>query len=1096
MKTLLTLAFAALVATFTPAASAALRINEVHSNPPGTDYAAAAAYEYIEVISNNVGGVESTNTYWLLLLDTDGGNMGRVDAAWSLNGMATGTNGILLLGVNYAATGGGPWAGKIAPGTALGSISIPAGKDGLIEPNRAWSILLVKNFTGTAGPNGTDASSNDTAINAGIQNNLQDSVGLNEHFMGIDPLKPPTPIVDVSQTTYSPGNVSRIAGNFDIKKLESWFGGEVVGSSGLSVTFDPTRRFGAQANPVATPGAPNTPPVPADIRINEVEVNPGGPDGNNEYVELIKVGGAATTGQGYHLLVINTDNSSDTTCFTDRSIGVIVEDWDLSQVEFGTNGLALLGNDYDDGLSPWRNHVDPATVLSDVGTSADPDGVKLGNNDIGNEIHTREAGVCTLNRTNAGFTLLLVKDFTGSALQDLDANDDGVLDLTPWSSIVDSVGYAGATPTYAPADVTQAGYQPDNISRIAGNTTGNSAAAFYGGNHPGESPLNISFGSSFFGGFRGESTPGRTNLNAPPAIAPLVINEVNFHPPGDSAEFIELKSTGDSVASAHGYTLLTVATGAANRGEVLHSYDLSGYSTGPNGLLLMGQNFDPQAATIFPDGTIRPETAVESGPPGFVAGDLPDQDFALLLVTGFSGSPGLDLDTTNDGVIDAGIGFTIVDGVSFGLLSGPAVTDLSGHSQAGNASRTGSGPAGWYGGAISGVQPGGLAYDPASAFGSWVGKVTPGQGNLAGPIGAGTILLNEANINPPGDDLNFDYVELLSSSIAAQSTNDLTLILIDTSAGDDGLGNVGEISRVWSLDALATGRNGLLLLGDGYTSPPGGPFATAISPLTNTADPIGMNSDALASDDGFALLLVRGFSGKLGQDLDSTNDGILDSTPWTQVVDAIVFGDVDYGFPDLSQGTYHPDNLSRGGRFADLLANNAARWYGGAILGTVSTGVAFDLAKRFDNTGAVSAGAATPGTLNLGGVLDDEVDNDLDGLANLMEKALATNPGIPDAADFPTSSLLNVGGQNYLALTFSRVKGGTGSIGDYTAGGIRNVVQVSNDLSTWTPAGSGIVQVSVTDDGNGISETVVVRLVDPSISGNGPRFLRLKANRP
>lgn len=1021
MKTPFTLAFAALVAMFSPTASAVLRINEVHSNPPGTDVVGTVGYEYIEIISTT-GGVESASTYSLMLLDTDGGNMGRVDGVWNLNGMATGTNGLLLLGLNYATTGGGPYAGKIAPGTALGSIAIPEGKDGLIEPNRAWSLVLVKDYTPVFG---ADVSpSPETTLTVAVRNKLQDAVGLNEYRSGVDPAKPPTPITNLSQVGYSPGNVSRIVGTVDSNKPEQWFGGEVVGTSGTSVTFDPTRRFGAQANPVATPGAPNTPPVPADIRINEVEVNPGGPDGNNEFVELIKVGGAASTGQGYHLLVINTDNSSDTTCFTDRSIGVIVEAWDLSQVEFGTNGLAMLGNDYDDGLSPWRDHVDPATILADIGTSTDADGVKLGNNDIGNEIHAREAGVCTLKRTNAGFTLLLVKGFTGNALQDLDANDDGILDLLPWTSIVDSVGYAGATPTYALADVSQPGYQPDNISRIAGNTAGNSAAAFYGGNHPGESPFNIGFGSTFFGGFRGQATPGRANLNAPAAAVPLVINEVNFHPPGDAAEFVELKSAGDSVASAQGYTLLTVATGSANRGEVLRAYDLSAYSTGPDGLLLMGQNFDTQAATIFPAGTIRAETAVENGPPGFVAGDLPDQDFALLLVTGFSGSPGLDLDADNDGVIDAGIGFSIVDGISFGPLAHPAVTDLSGYSTVGNVSRAGSGPVRWYGGAISGAQPGGLAYNPAAVFGPWLGKVTPGQGNLSGPLGTATILINEANINPPGDDLNFDYVELLSSAVTAQSTNDLTLILIDTSAGTDGLGNVGEISRVWSLDSLATGRNGLLLLGDGYTSPPGGPFSSVISSLTATADPIGMNGDALASNDGFALLLVRGFSGKLGQDLDATNDGILDSTPWTEVVDSIVFGDVDYGFPDLSQGAYHPDNLSRGGRFADLLANNATRWYGGSILGTLGTAVAFDATKRFDYTGAVPAGAATPGTLNLGGILDDEVDNDLDGQANLIEKALATNPELPDAAKFPKSSQLDIGGVNYLGLTFSRVKGG------------------------------------------------------------------------
>ncbi|QJE94225.1 hypothetical protein [Luteolibacter luteus] len=1091
MKTLTLLLHAAFLC-WASIASAALRINEVHANPPGTDVQGTDGYEYIEIISTT-GGVESTDTFFLLLLDTDGGNMGRVDGVWNLNGMATGTNGILLLGLNYASTGGGPWAGRIAPGTALGNLAIPPGKDGLIEPNRAWTILLVKGFGGTVGV--TDVSADDVNLNAGIRSNLHDAVGLNENLIaGSDDETPFRQIADLSQSTYSPGNVSRIAGNITANAKTAWFGGETTGANSLSVSLDPLKRFGSQINPVATPGAPNIPPVPAEIRINEVAVNPPGSDGNYEFVELLKIGGDATTGLGYHLLVINTDNSSDTTCFTDRSLGVIVEAWDLSAVEFGSNGLALIGEDYDEGLSPWRDHVDPATVLSDIGSSADPDEIKLGTNDIGNQIYIREGGVCTTDRTNNGFTLLLVKDFTGSALQDLDTNNDGTLDATPWSSIVDSVGYAGATPTYAVADLSQPGYQPDNLSRKAGNTTANSAAAFYGGHHSGDNPFHIGFGSGFFGGFRGHATPGRPNLSTAPAPAPLVVNEVNFAPPGNAAEFIELKSTGDRIAAAQGYSMLLVSTASEDRGEVLKTYDLADYSTGPNGLLLMGELFESQANTIFPTGAVRADTAVESGPPGFVGGDLPDQDFALLLVTGFSGSVGMDLDANNDGTIDAGLGFTIADGIAFGPLSHPSITGFPASLAADNISRSGNDPHGWYGGTIAGSNAGSLTYD--SSFGPWIGTVTPGQGNHSAAPSSSLVVINEANVNPPGADLNYDYVELLSTGIKEQSLNDLTLIAIDTSAGEDGLGNVGEISRIWALDSLATGRNGLILMGDGYaTSPEGGPFASVKSPLTSTGDPVGMNVDMLSSNDGLALLLVRGFSGRLGQDLDTANDGVLDLSPWTEIVDSIVFGDVAFGLPDLSQGSYRPDNLSRGGRFADLVASDSSKWYGGTIAGTSGDSVAFDPSKSFDFTAAVGTGSATPGRLNLGGVLDDEVDNDLDGHANLLELAFATDPDSADRTKFPKNLALEIGGQTYLGLSFSRPKGGSGSALDYTAGNIRYVVEVSDNLGAWVPAGASVLQVSASDDGNGVSETIVVRLADPSSPSGTKRFLRLRAER-
>ena len=40
---------------------------------------------------------------------------------------------------------------------------------------------------------------------------------------------------------------------------------------------------------------------------------------------------------------------------------------------------------------------------------------------------------------NGTITMLLVKDFTGTVGQDLDTNDDGVLDMTPWAELTDSV---------------------------------------------------------------------------------------------------------------------------------------------------------------------------------------------------------------------------------------------------------------------------------------------------------------------------------------------------------------------------------------------------------------------------------------------------------------------------------------------------------------------------------------------------------------------------------------------------------------------------------------------------------------------------------
>jgi len=40
---------------------------------------------------------------------------------------------------------------------------------------------------------------------------------------------------------------------------------------------------------------------------------------------------------------------------------------------------------------------------------------------------------------NGSITLLLVKNFTGSLGNDLDTDEDGVFDVTPWDMIVDAV---------------------------------------------------------------------------------------------------------------------------------------------------------------------------------------------------------------------------------------------------------------------------------------------------------------------------------------------------------------------------------------------------------------------------------------------------------------------------------------------------------------------------------------------------------------------------------------------------------------------------------------------------------------------------------
>lgn len=67
---------------------------------------------------------------------------------------------------------------------------------------------------------------------------------------------------------------------------------------------------------------------------------------------------------------------------------------------------------------------------------------------------TGDTPVCTGYDGSAAMTFensdnvthMLVSGFTGTANQDLDTNDDGVLDITPWTAIISSVGLVGPNP--------------------------------------------------------------------------------------------------------------------------------------------------------------------------------------------------------------------------------------------------------------------------------------------------------------------------------------------------------------------------------------------------------------------------------------------------------------------------------------------------------------------------------------------------------------------------------------------------------------------------------------------------------------------------
>lgn len=1014
MKPLLRFLLAFVLLGYAAALRADVLINEVHINPPGTD---DEGLQYIEILTVDGSGNPESQTLGnlsVIFVDSNGGDIGNMEETLALEGLQTGSNGLLLIGHGFDDSV--PW--EIAEETATADFNALAGVNGRgeIGPRNGLTVLLVEGIIG--GP-GTDMDSNDDGIfNTSYWTRLIDSVGFGDGPFDTD--------LDIDIT---PDNISRTAGNVTARNAGAWYGGNInaVSPGGLDLGFDDSV-FGGFTG-AATPGRPNLePPSENRIRINEVLVNPPGQDEidgqlvNFEFIELVSTDGTFESTNGLWLLVVDSNNGGNV-------VGEVLEAWNLNGFSTGANGLLLLGNEYDGRGNPWNEIIGDGTVV------ADPPG--MGDGDL---------------RDNSGFTLLLVRDFTGSPRDggisgdDLDPDDDGVLDSTPWDTsegengILDSIGFAqidesGAgevlQPTYAPADVTQSGptgFHPDAVFRVGGRLEANSADAWAGGNIGGNSATGIALNPDrYFGEFRGTLSPGQSN---PAELLPqplILLNEIHLDPPGEDGniEFVELISATGTTAPLHQLSLLAVDVAGAQKGEIESVIDLRGLSTGSRGLLLLGDGYD----TLTPWG--RPAGVHFEDPQGLDVRDIGSADnetLALLLVENFDGTNGMDLDTDDDGVLDVMPWTVLMDSAAFGstLVQTDGIANFNSvgfipdslSRVPGTVAQNDVGA--WFGGTLD-ESGGGTSVVYDAFFGPYEGEASPGVLNLAAPTGTASILINEVHINPPGPDSNYEFVELISTSGGRQSTNGLTLVLLET-AGT----STGEIDEAWSLDGMATGANGLLLLGNNY--PPA--YAAAelaeyvplywdrtlnpsLVPRTPFGDSVNQAVSAVADppllgnsdipDSSFSLLLVRDFTGFVDEDLDENDDGVLDRRPWAQeggpmgLLDSIGIRAYDstlpgytgamYALADVSQQDYSPDNVSR--EAGNVTANSRDAWYGGDVEGDEPTGLVFGM-----NVFGID-GSVTPGSKNASGSSNGQEDSDGDGQSNAAEALAGTDPNDP-----------------------------------------------------------------------------------------------------
>lgn len=143
-----------------------------------------------------------------------------------------------------------------------------------------------------------------------------------------------------------------------------------------------------------------------------------------------------------------------------------------------------------------------------------------------------------------------------------------------------------------------------------------------------------------------------------------------------------------------------------------------------------------------------------------------------------------------------------------------------------------------------------------------------------------------------------------------------------------------------------------------------------------------------------------------------------------------------------------------------------------------------------ENTFAITAGdLAVPPNTTSGSFLvfliaDPSADGDHDGIQELLEHAFNLDPEIADLSALPPATVQTdpMDGKRYLTLQYRR---------RIDPAGFRYLVQTSADLRTWADAGADVTETGSAATGDGVTETVTVRVL-PDVSSASFKFVRLK----
>ncbi len=194
---------------------------------------------------------------------------------------------------------------------------------------------------------------------------------------------------------------------------------------------------------------------------------------------------------------------------------------------------------------------------------------------------------------NGTVTLLLVKNFSGTAGDDLDTDNDGVLDIAPFDEIINSIGvndgdtadinyslvtlpqgFDGSTFTVGAASRIPDGTNNDQITDwVRNDFDGDGLPSFPGAVATSGEAIN---------------TPLAANEVVAGPTASIIINEIDADTPGsDALEFIELFDGGIGNSPLDG---LVVVLYNGSNDQSYNAIDLDGQSTDDNGYFVIGNS--------------------------------------------------------------------------------------------------------------------------------------------------------------------------------------------------------------------------------------------------------------------------------------------------------------------------------------------------------------------------------------------------------------------------------------------------------------------------------------------------------------------------